>query len=865
MIPKVDPVPVVSAGFAGQVRILEWKDGDTFPEMGPVVGIDTETELITDCNLFPPVVVLGCFDPTTRICWQVHYPSIAQFMRELCARPIRQRYFNIGFDEGVLANEDPLERPLMRAIDEGKVRCMQIRSQLYDIATVGFVRYKYTSLAEASKYYNKLWLDKGDGTEDSARLSFRRGVPLTAEQSTYLMYDCLATWELGEHMPEQGEPPMCQGMPPLEEVHTKGACMLANISNNGFPVDMAMHGHFTKLLNEARDDAREKLVQFGFPDPYRDADAEVAEELGMLRQCGDMLGVPEAEWPDKNGLRWILATLRNYDGHDAEACRLCLSYVLAEAKAGRSTKSRKKIMTIYEDLTNEHEEIQYFEAASRVIVYRAFVARTMLSYLKNSYERHVPLGTLHNALREAADFIENERGHWLVAKGDEIGPRQFFIGHVKKVMAENPELIVDYTKGGDPKMTKNDLWRLEDLGIEDKFLEAHTEFQHATKYLSTYLKPEDIRPDGKVRCRYNNIVNTGRTSARGPNMQNYPSFDEQFPLKLMFRAPPGYVLCATDFGFAELVAFAQSCYTRFGHSVMGDVINAGIDPHRFFGGVMNGAHDGSTAMLGDKEWAKSLNDMLKERVDKATRQAAKCPNFGLPGAMGAARYYVHMRVNGLDTTPQEAADQRQLWINTFTEMKKHMRPEEIKNTRFVEQQYGYEEEEEEIETSTVQGNYIARTIHGMVRNNCTFNSACNAQFQSLVAYGAKNAGWLLCRAGLWDRIVNFVHDEIIYILKPEEVDIWVPRIEALMIEGIKIAVPDVEIGVETSVGIHWDKGATEYLKLPRDEEGNIIVHENPYVRKVYEDNGMLARFWNGKSWESHAPLTPEELAVLGGN
>lgn len=224
-----------------------------------------------------------------------------------------------------------------------------------------------------------------------------------------------------------------------------------------------------------------------------------------------------------------------------------------------------------------------------------------------------------------------------------------------------------------------------------------------------------------------------------------------------------------------------------------------------------------------------------------------------------------MRVNGLDTTPQEAADQRQLWINTFTEMKRHMRPEEIKNTKFVEQQYGYEEDEEEIETSTVQGNYIAHMIHGMVRNNCTFNSACNAQFQSLVAYGAKNAGWLLCKAGLWNRVVNFVHDEIIYILKPEEVDILVPQIEALMVEGIKIAVPDVEIGVETSVSIHWDKGATEYLKLPRDEEGNIIVHENPYVRKVYEDNGMLAQFWNGKSWESHVPLTPEELAALSSN
>jgi len=863
MIPSAIPtVTVVSTGFVGPVEIKEWKAGDPFPELGPSVGIDTETELITDTELFPPVVVLGCFDPNSSTCWIVHYPSIALFTRELCSRHIEQRYFNLGFDEGVLAREDPA-RPLMHAIDRGLVRDMQIRIQLHDIATIGNPK-RQSTLAKASAYYNKLELEKGDGTENSDRLSFRRGKPVTVSQCIYLMYDCLATWQLGQHVPEQGETPMCPGMLPIEEVHSKGACMLAHMSRNGMPVDMVMHDHFTNELRAEADDARKRLVKFGYPDPYRDDAKDGATELELWRTCGEVLGIKDAEWPDKKGLRWILALMYNYDGHDAETCLRCLAYVFAEAKAGRPTKSRTKVGEVYKSMSEEHEQVQYFEAASRKVVFRSFVARALQKYLEVLPIAAIPEGTFKKSLDYAASFIEDERGHWLVAKKDEVGPRKFFLTHVKKLLRENPKLHLQTTPGGDAQLTKNDMWRLEDLGIEDKFLQAYTDYQHATKYLSTYMKPDYIRSDGRVRCRYINLVNTGRSAARGPNMQNYPSRDPKFPLKYIFQAPPGYLLCATDFGFAELVAFAQSCYTRFGHSVMRDVINAGIDPHRFFGGVMNGAHDGSTAMLGDKEWAKSLNDMLKERVDKATRQAAKCPNFGLPGAMGAARYYVHMRVNGLDTTPQEAADQRQLWINTFTEMRQHMRPEEIRNTNALGKQFGFYDnaEEEETEESVKQGNYIARTIHGMVRNRCTFNSACNAQFQPLVAYGAKNAGWLLCKAGLWGRLANFVHDEFIYFLKPEEVDIWIPRIEALMIEGIKMALPDVAIGVESTVGIHWDKGATVYQELPRDDKGNIIVNESPYVRKVYEDNGLLAKYWNGTSWVEHAPLTPEELAEL---
>ena len=87
-------------------------------------------------------------------------------------------------------------------------------------------------------------------------------------------------------------------------------------------------------------------------------------------------------------------------------------------------------------------------------------------------------------------------------------------------------------------------------------------------------------------------------------------------------------MCATDFSFAELVAFAESCIQRFGFSVMGDIINAGIDPHRWFAGVRKGLIDASTEFTKDPKACAEMEKFLEENITKAERQAAKAGNFG---------------------------------------------------------------------------------------------------------------------------------------------------------------------------------------------------------------------------------------------
>ena len=78
----------------------------------------------------------------------------------------------------------------------------------------------------------------------------------------------------------------------------------------------------------------------------------------------------------------------------------------------------------------------------------------------------------------------------------------------------------------------------------------------------------------------------------------------------------------------ELTAFAQSCYSRFGFSVMKDVINAGLDPHRWFAGVMNGIITPDLTNKDDPEWVKKTSAFLKEHVTSEQRQHAKAKFVG---------------------------------------------------------------------------------------------------------------------------------------------------------------------------------------------------------------------------------------------
>jgi len=542
--------------YDGQVSVVQWTRGDPFPQLGSAVGVDTETELITETNSAPPLVVLGVFDPESSTCYISYWEDAADFINQLSKREIQQRYFNLGFDEHVLNDVDE-ERALLDAIDGGRVRDMQIRTQLYDIATVGFIPWNHWSLEQVSKIFCGIALDKGEKDDpESHRLTFRRGTPITEKQAEYLAWDCISTWAIGEKVPEQ----------PTECTHTRGMVVLAHISHNGFPVDMRVYEAFEKKLQDQKDEYRLRLLDFGFPDPYKKQGDDNAEQKAFLKdqvdkflevtRCVTELGdtgitselVSGPLYLNKANMRMALVYMYNFESdpefvHDFEDS---VHYWLVQEKPPNLRKNEK---ALFAEMCDKFEIGKFFESRKEIVL-NAFFSHIIEDLLRQQETKLTAGYHLAQAIEYAGQFLD-DHDHWM---SDEkpVGPKTFLQEHIEGLLQRNPKLELEKTeKSGDYKLTLKDMWRLEDADVKDPFMECYTTYKHAEKYLSTYLNREYVKEDGKIHAKFTNLMKTGRTSCTRPNLQNLPSRDKQYPLKNIFTAPEGAILCATDFSFIE--------------------------------------------------------------------------------------------------------------------------------------------------------------------------------------------------------------------------------------------------------------------------------------------------------------------------
>lgn len=98
------------------------------------------------------------------------------------------------------------------------------------------------------------------------------------------------------------------------------------------------------------------------------------------------------------------------------------------------------------------------------------------------------------------------------------------------------------------------------------------------------------------------------------------------------------------------------------------------------------------------------------------------------------------------------------------------------------------------------------TYSGRLRAGATFAARHNTMFQGLAADGAKLSLWLLWRAGF--KLVNFIHDEVLIELpKTANLTLQAEVIRSLMIQGMKLVVPDVHVDVEYAASRAWSKDA----------------------------------------------------------
>jgi hypothetical protein len=278
--------------------------------------------------------------------------------------------------------------------------------------------------------------------------------------------------------------------------------------------------------------------------------------------------------------------------------------------------------------------------------------------------------------------------------------------------------------------------------------------------------------------------------------------------------------------------------------VLRDVINSGVDPHYWFAGVRAGLITNDTDFIHSEQKIKELSKFLKENVSKEERQHAKMANFGFGGGMQYSTFYKNGRKQGVKMTIDAAKKLREDWVSAFPEVNEQFKAEPMPANKAVVTgfglslssmpvAYGGGDDDDDDDSGGDKQKYRAHLINGMVRSNGSYCSILNIQFQGTAAYGLKLGLWNMAMAGFLPRIVNEVHDEVNYWLYPRELKEYIPVVEKCMIDGMRLACPDVKVKVETTCMLHWDKNAVEFKDVKWDDEGRPIIEEPPFVKEVY--------------------------------
>lgn len=299
---------------------------------------------------------------------------------------------------------------------------------------------------------------------------------------------------------------------------------------------------------------------------------------------------------------------------------------------------------------------------------------------------------------------------------------------------------------------------LSDLSTTIPFFKSYLEFFSLRKLQSTYL--EKMKVD-VLHPHYNTLVSTGRTSSFDPNFQNFPR-DEA--IRRCFVPRSGYKLLVADYSTIELCALAQTCITKFGFSRMGELINSGVDLHRWFASII-------------------LNKS-ENKVSKQERTYAKACNFGFPGGLGVKQFLEYAKhTYGIDDLDLKTARNfKAQWLEAFPEMNSYL----------------------SAEGHAYRTKATTATITGRLRAGCTFTQAKNFPFQGLAADGAKISLFNLVTSSF--RVLNYVHDEFVIELLDDEFLIERrSKAEHIMIQGMRAVCPNVEIRIESEICDYWKK------------------------------------------------------------
>lgn len=316
---------------------------------------------------------------------------------------------------------------------------------------------------------------------------------------------------------------------------------------------------------------------------------------------------------------------------------------------------------------------------------------------------------------------------------------------------------------------EDELDKMEDLHPIIPELKSYRE---TNKLLTTYLAPLPSlinKNDGRIHSSFNQtITSTGRLSSTDPNLQNIPARTEEGNIiRSAFIADKGFKLIGLDYSQIELRLAAHLS----GDKKMIEAFNKGLDIH--------------------SATAAEINGVTLDEVTKDMRRAAKATNFGIIYGQGP-----HGLAMAAGISYAEATNFIKKYFLSYPDVKKMMDDliEETRENGFSKTMFGRKRPLPEINSSIPP---IRKAAERM---------AINAPLQGSAADIIK-----LAMINIYREIKNHpeeirlllqVHDELIFEVKEDKVEKYLPHLKKVMSEAAKLKVP---LSVEGDSGNNWSE------------------------------------------------------------
>ena len=322
-----------------------------------------------------------------------------------------------------------------------------------------------------------------------------------------------------------------------------------------------------------------------------------------------------------------------------------------------------------------------------------------------------------------------------------------------------------------PKKSKNSNYStdkevLDKIRLFNPIVSLVEEYRMLAKLNSNYVVglKEQIMSDNKVHTIYNQcLTRTGRLSSKDPNLQNIPNHDEYGRLiRKCFVSQEGYTFLSSDYSQIELRLFAELSNVE---SLKEAFINS-EDIHSF---------------TASKIFNKDIKDVTKEE-----RSRAKAVNFGI--IYGISSFGL---ANDLGINVNDAKDFIDRYMEKFDGIKAYMKKEveDAKEKGYVTTIMNRKRYIDEIKAS----NYMIR----MQGERMALNTPIQGSGSDILKKAMIDIDSEFKEKNIKSKMLLQIHDELIFEVKEEEIEIVREIVKEKMENAFKLSVPlvvDINMG-----------------------------------------------------------------------